>query len=134
VDDRAAERSLGGVVGRFDRGVGDERPQRRPDLEQIVGEASVVASALALAAGVFEQPSELLLDRLKVGRQASAVLVLVLLGAPRAEHAAGEREALLAEALVLGEPFAVAAKVALEMRPADLPLAGIEMLVAGPAI
>jgi hypothetical protein len=45
VDDRAAERALGRVVGRFDRGVGGEGPQCGPDLEQVVGEASVVAGA-----------------------------------------------------------------------------------------
>jgi hypothetical protein len=58
VDDRAAERAFGGIVGRFDRGVDGEGPQRGPDLEEVVGESSVMAGAFALAGGVFEQRSE----------------------------------------------------------------------------
>jgi hypothetical protein len=57
VDDRCAERALGGVVGRLDALDGDERPERGPDLEQIVGEASVPAGASALGRGVLEQLS-----------------------------------------------------------------------------
>ena len=58
----------------------------------------------------------------------------MLVGAPRGEHAAGQLESVLAEGLLLGESFAVATKVALQMRPADLPPVRIEMLVAGPAV
>ena len=55
VDDRCAERALGGVVRRLDAVDGDERPERGPDLEQVVREPPVPASAPALRAGVFEQ-------------------------------------------------------------------------------
>jgi hypothetical protein len=34
---------------------------------------------------------------------------------------------VFAEGVLLGEPFAVAAKVALQMRPADLPLVGVQV-------
>ena len=43
-------------------------------------------------------------DAASTGR-AGAVVVLVLVGAPCGEHAAGELEALLAEGLLLGEAF-----------------------------
>src|SRR5918999_1789762 len=125
---------FGLVVGRFDGSVGDECPERGPDLEQVVGEAPVVAGALALAAGVFEQLPKLLLDRFDGGPEACAVLMLALVGAPRGEHAAGELKAVCAEGLLLGEPLAVAAKVALQMRPAHLQPARVQMLVAGPAV
>ena len=55
VDDRAAERAFGGVVGRLDAVDGGEGPERGPDLEQVVGELPVPAVAPALRAGVFEQ-------------------------------------------------------------------------------
>ena len=58
VDDGAAERALGGVVGRLDPLDRDEGPERGPDFEQVVGEPSVVAGALALAAGVLQQGSQ----------------------------------------------------------------------------
>jgi len=41
---------------------------------------------------------------------------------------------VLAEGLLLGQPVGVAAKVALQMRPAHLPPVGIEMAVAVPAV
>jgi hypothetical protein len=41
--------------------------------------------------------------------------MLVLVGAPRGEDAVGQREALLAKGFLLGQPFRVAAKVALDM-------------------
>ena len=134
VDDGAAQCALGWVVGRFDAGVGGEGPQRGPDLAQVVGEAAVVAGALALAGGFLEQLFEFVLDLIQIGLQACAVVVLMLVGAPRAKHAAGERETVFAEALLFGEPFAVAAKVALQMRPTDLAPVRVEMFVAGPAV
>jgi hypothetical protein len=104
VDDRGAQRAFGGVVGRFDTGVGGEGPERGPDLEQVVGEASVVAGARALAAGVLEELSWLCLDRLDVGLQLLAVVVVVLVCAPRFEQSAGELKPLLAEGLLIGQP------------------------------
>ena len=55
-------------------------------------------------------------------------------GAPGLEYAAGELESLLTEDLLLGQPFGVAAKVPLEVRPAHLAPVGIQVLVAVPAI
>jgi hypothetical protein len=57
VDDRSTERALGWVVGRFDAIDGGEGPERGPDLEEVVGEASVPAGALAFRGGVLEQCS-----------------------------------------------------------------------------
>jgi hypothetical protein len=42
-------------------------------------------------------------------------VVLVLVGAPRLEPAGGELETLLAEDLLLGKSFGVAAEVALDV-------------------
>src|SRR5664279_1849693 len=55
VDDRSAERSFGRVVGRGDAGDGDERPERRPELEQVVREAAVQPVACAAVGGMLEQ-------------------------------------------------------------------------------
>jgi hypothetical protein len=63
-----------------------------------------------------------------------SVVVVMLVGAPRGKHTAGEFQALLAEGLLLGEPFCVAAKVALDVRPAHLPLVGVQVLKPVPAI
>jgi hypothetical protein len=59
---------------------------------------------------------------------------VLLVVAPRFAHSAGECKALFAERLLLGEPFAVTAKVALQMRSADLPRAGVQVLVAEPSV
>ena len=63
-----------------------------------------------------------------------AVLMLVLVGAPGGEHAAGEPEAPLAEGLLLGQPFAMAAEVAVDVRPAHLAPVGFQVLKPVPAI
>jgi hypothetical protein len=49
VDDGASQRAFGVVVGRFDRAVVGERPQCRPDLEQVAGQAARVLIAGCLA-------------------------------------------------------------------------------------
>ena len=61
-------------------------------------------------------------------------MVLVLVGAPGGEHLLGERDAFLAEGLLLAEAVGVATEVTLEMRPAHLALVGVEMAVAVPAV
>lgn len=135
MDDWAAERAFGGVVGRLDGGVGRERPQCGPDFEQVVGEAPVVLGAGTFAAGVFEQLPELVLDGRQLDQQSDAVVMIVLVGAPGGEHAAGQLEALLAEGLLVGQALlAVAGEVALEVAPADLAALGVQVLIAGPAI
>ena len=60
--------------------------------------------------------------------------MLVLVCAPSSEQPAGEREAVFAEGLLLAQAVGVAAEVALQMRPAHLPLVGVEMAVAVPAV
>jgi hypothetical protein len=82
VDHRAAQRALGGAVGRLDAVQGGEGPQRGPDLEQVVGESAVVAGACALARGVFDQLAQFVLDRVDVGLQPGVVVVVVVVGAP----------------------------------------------------
>ena len=57
MDDGAAERAFGGVVGRLDALEDDEGPERGPDLEQVVREPPMPAGASAFRAGVFEQLS-----------------------------------------------------------------------------
>ena len=125
----AAERALGGVVGRLDAVDGGEGPERGPDLEQVVGELAVPAGAPALRAGVLRAAAR---SSVWIGAISAcepvAVVVLVLVGAPGGEHAAGELEAVLAEGLLLGQPVGVAAEVALEVRPAHLALVGSRWL------
>jgi hypothetical protein len=58
--------------------------------------------------------------------------VLVLVGAPRGEHAVAE--CMFAKGLLLDVSFAVTTEVALQVRPTDLLLVRVEMLVAGPAV
>ena len=100
MDDRRAQRAFGGVVGRLDRVGGGKGPERWPDLEEVVGELAVPAGAPALRAGVFEQLSQFGLDRGDLGPELVAVVVLVLVGAPCRELAAGELGAGLAERLL----------------------------------
>jgi hypothetical protein len=59
VDDGTAERAFGGVVGWFDGGVGGEGPERRPDVQQVLGEPAVVAGARGLARGVLDERAQL---------------------------------------------------------------------------
>jgi hypothetical protein len=73
---RVAERSLGGVVRRGDAFDGQERPERGPDLQEVVREPAVVFGAGALARGVLEQREELALDWFHLPGQAAAVLML----------------------------------------------------------
>jgi hypothetical protein len=100
VDEGPAERALGGVVGWLDVVGAGERPERRPDLEQLVGEDAVVAGVGALACGLFEQGAELVLDRFELVGEAARVVVLLEV-VPGRERARGERQAGLAEALLL---------------------------------
>ena len=82
----------------------------------------------------LEQRAQLGLDRRDLGLESVAVVMLVLVGAPGGEHAAGELEAVLAEGLLLAQAVGVAAEVALQVRPAHLALVGVEMAVAVPAV
>ena len=57
-----------------------------------------------------------------------------LKGVPRLEQPAGEREAGLAEGLLLGQPLGVAVPVSLEMGPACLTALAVEMVIGPPAV
>src|SRR6266508_3304923 len=133
VDDRAAECAFGGVVRRLDALDGDERPQCRPDLEQLVGEYAVEAGVLARASAALERCAQLRLDRLHFAGEAPAVAVFFE-GLPDLEQAPGQRQAGLAEAPLLAEPFGVAAKVSDEVLPADLAALWVEVVVGPPAV
>ncbi len=50
------------------------------------------------------------------------------------KDAAGELEAVLAEDLLLGQPFGVATEVAFDVRLAHLPPIGLQVLEADPTI
>src|SRR5450756_1920981 len=75
VDDRPAQAALGVVVGRLDAGHAGEGPQRRPALQQVLGEAAVAAVAGALARRLLEQRPELLLEQADALKQAVTVSV-----------------------------------------------------------
>jgi hypothetical protein len=64
---------------------------------------------------VFDDRSQVALDRVDIGRVLVAVAAVVVVGAPGGEHARGELEAALAEGLLLGEACAVATEVALQV-------------------
>ena len=64
--------------------------------------------------GVLEQRRNSSWIGLHLGFEPLAVLVLAV-GAPGGEHSVGQCEAGLAEGLLFGQPFAVAAEVALQM-------------------
>src|ERR1019366_4303269 len=104
VDDRAAERALGGIVRGLDPLGRHERPQRRPDLQEVVGEAAVQTGALALARGLLEQHAELTLDRRHLAGEPGTVLVLIK-GVPRVEQASCERKAPFSELLLQRKPL-----------------------------
>lgn len=53
---------------------------------------------------------------------------------PGGEEIAGDPQALLAERLLFDHAFAVGGEVAEEVRPAELSLAGIQVVVAAPAV
>jgi len=64
---------------------------------------------------MFQQLFELALDGLQVGQQPGAIVMVVLVAAPRGEDLAGEPQAVFAEGLLVGQAFAVAAEVALQL-------------------
>src|SRR6266699_418219 len=119
VDDRRAQRSLGVVVGRLDAGVGGERPQRRPGLQEVARHAAAALVARALRGEGAD-------DRL-VGAPQGVNRALQLLAVTRVdedlpcpEDALAQLEAGFAELLLGGEPFGVRLEVAPQMGPAQL--------------
>jgi len=133
VDDGAAEAAFGVVVGRLDPvGVG-EGPERGPAVEEILGKGAVVLGARAFPRCVFEQRAELCLQRRRLGLEAGPVAVL-LVGAPGVEEVVCDLEAVAAETLLFAHALAVGGEVSEQVGPAELPAAGIEVVVAAPAV
>ena len=66
-------------------------------VRRLHSELAVPAVAPALGAGVLEQLPKFCLDRGDLGLQSVAVVVLVLVGAPRDAYLLRERQALLAD-------------------------------------
>src|SRR5215211_8776656 len=71
------------------------------------------------------------LSRLLANKRWYSVLLVAL---PGAEEVAGDPDAVLAEPLLFGHAFAVGGEVPEQVRPAELPLAGVEVVVAAPAV
>ena len=113
---------------------GHERPERRPDLEQVVGEAPVQAGAFALACGVLEQFAQLGLDRRHLGREPGAVLVLTE-RAPDRKQPLGEHDARLRRrAFCSASPSEWRREISLEVLPARLAALGVEVVIGPPAV
>src|SRR5450756_2010550 len=106
VDHRAAQATFGVVVGGLDAGDAGEGPQRRPALEQVLGEGAVAAVAGALARRLLEQRPQLLFERRDPLDQAGAVGVPAAL-IPGDEQPSGDLQAGRAELLLGGEGLAV---------------------------
>jgi hypothetical protein len=104
VDDRPAQAPFGMVVGRLDAVDLGEGPQRRPELEQVLGESAVAAVAGTLARRSFEQRPELRLERSDALDQAGAVAIAGKL-LPRAEQLLGDPQAGQTELLLGSEPW-----------------------------
>jgi hypothetical protein len=76
VDDRAAQAALGSVVGRLHAGDGGEGPERRPELERVVGEAPDELVALAFAASL-EERLEFALERRDLAHRVQASVSVI---------------------------------------------------------
>jgi len=134
VDDGAAQATFGVVVGRLDAGDAGEGPQRRPALEQVLGEGAVAAVADAPPRRLLEQRPELLLERADALEQAVAVSVPAELS-PSGEQACRDLKAGRAELLLGGgEALAVGGEVARQVRPTELASLRVEVVVGPPAV
>ncbi len=81
----------------------------------------------------FEQRLELGLEWRDLFKEVGAIARLPVV-VPGREQPSCEREAGLAELLLGGEPFAVGGEVPGQVRPAELALFGVEVVVGAPAI
>ena len=108
----SAERSLSGVVGGVDAGDRDERPERGPQLQEVVREPAKQAVAFAAVAGMLEQLAQLALDGCHLSDEPGAVLMFGEC-VPGLKQPVSEREASFSELLLGGQPFAVEPEVAL---------------------
>src|SRR6266542_1051495 len=133
VDDGGAQTALGGVVGRLDIGNVGERPERWPELQEVLRERAHVPLPLACRAPL-EQRQHLHLDRRDLPLQRGAVAVVLEL-LPSLEDVPGHLEPVEAERLWRAEAEAGGeGEVAAQMRPADLPPFRLEAVVSAEAI
>src|SRR5439155_17964990 len=111
VDDRAAQRAFGVVVGRLDAlGVG-EGPQCRAELEQVAGDAARVLVARCLAGVLAHDRLELAPQRADAELELAAVAG-VLEDFPGPEQLLADAQARLAEGLLGCESVGVGLEVA----------------------
>src|SRR5712692_5608169 len=133
IDDGGAQAALGGVVGRLDIGHVGERPERRPEFEQVLRERVHVPLPFPSRAPLEKRP-HLLFDRLDSLLERGAVTVLLEL-LPGLEDVPGDLEAVEAEGLLGAEAeVGVEGEVAAQVRPAHLPLFGVEAVVSAEPI
>jgi hypothetical protein len=133
VDDGRAQAALGSVVGRLDIVELGERPQRRPELEQVLRECPHVALPLPGRAP-HEQRPHLRLDRgdALLERLAIAVLLELL---PSVEDIPGDLQPVEPERLLRAEAqVGVEGELATQMRPAHLPPLRLEAVVRAEAV
>ena len=118
----AAQRLLSGIVGRCQTRIGCERPQRRPQLED-VGASVGCAAAFVLLRTVLQRRADSPLQSVEL---LTGQLVLVA----SAEHNQTQPEQfapdLPGQALPLPDPI----EVAQQMRPANLPALGVDERIA----
>jgi hypothetical protein len=82
---------------------------------------------------VLEQPPERVLERRGLCLEPGAVAVGLVV-APGGEEVVGDCKPGLPEGFLFGHALAVGDEVAEQVRPAQLPLAGVEVVVAAPAV
>ena len=121
------------VVGGLHAGHAGEGPQRRPALEQVLGEGAVAPVAGSCAMPAQAAPFQLLLEGSDALGKASAIAVLSV-EVPGGEEASGDLHAGLPELLLGTEALAVGGKVARQVSPAELPSLRLEVVVGPPAI
>src|SRR5438552_2921926 len=133
VDDGGAQAALGGVVGRLHVGNVGERPECRPELQEVLRERAHVPLPLAGRAPLEQRP-HLRFDRRDALSERVAVAVLLEL-LPSLEDVPGDLESVEAERLLLSRAeVGVEGEVSTKMRPAHLPALRLEAVVGAEAI
>src|SRR5439155_15003769 len=125
--------AFGVVIGRLDAvGVG-ECPACGPAVEEVLGELPVVFRSRALAGRVLEHRAELVLERRGLGLESGPVAILVV-AVPGGEEVVCDYEAAVSEFFLVGHALAVGGEVPDQVGPAELPLGGVKVVVATPAV
>jgi hypothetical protein len=112
VDDGAAQRAFGVVVGGLDAVVGGERPERGPELEQVARDPARALVGRGLCGVAAEDWLELAPQPQDAALQLGA-LAGVLVDLPRPEQLVADAEAVLAEFALGAEAVGVRGEVAL---------------------